>query len=146
MKIPKEKPTLSLILLLVLFCSYILHTNALTEEIEATPTNTNGIEIGELSMPQYMMLMLIFLKFVLLYAVGVLPLEIDLGGVWDPLSVDASGPLFNDGPPGPVAQNAQPDLRINAGRSIDNYYKEFDGNQSTVIPIYLCVVFNMRYE
>ena len=75
--------------LLLALLAYVLlkEAEALTEEIEATPTNTNGFEIGELSMPQYMLMMLIFLKLVLLYAVGVLPLEIDLGGLWDPDNV-----------------------------------------------------------
>ena len=53
-------------------------THCITEEIEATPTNSNGMELGELSMPQYLLMMLIFLKFTLLYAMGILPLEIDL--------------------------------------------------------------------
>ena len=55
------------------------------EEIEATPTNTNGIELGELSLSQLVLVMLVFLKLTLLYSVGVLPLEIDLGGMLDPL-------------------------------------------------------------
>ena len=54
-------------------------SSGLIEEIEATPTNTNGIELGELSLPQFALLMLIFLKMTLLYSVGVLPLEIRLG-------------------------------------------------------------------
>jgi len=53
------------------------------EEIEGTPTNTNGFEIGELSMPQYVFMMLVFLKLSLLYGSGVLPLEINLGALWD---------------------------------------------------------------
>ena len=56
---------------------------AVFEEIEGTPTNTNGFEIGELSMPQYVFMMLVFLKLSLLYGSGVLPLEINLGALWD---------------------------------------------------------------
>ena len=60
----------------------IQQSYALIEEVEATPTNTNAIELGELSLPQFIWLTIVFLKFVLLYAVGVIPLEIDLGGTF----------------------------------------------------------------
>lgn len=53
------------------------------EEVEVTPSNTNGVELGELSFMQFLLLLLIFLKFVTLYSVGVLPVEIDLGGLFE---------------------------------------------------------------
>ena len=67
--------------LFYVFC-VIKKCSALIEEIEATPTNSNGMEIGELSTLQFVILMLLFLKMTLLYAMGVLPLEIDLGCVY----------------------------------------------------------------
>lgn len=54
------------------------------EEIEITPTNTNGFEIGELSTLQFVVMMLIFLKLITLYSIGVLPFEVDLGGALPP--------------------------------------------------------------
>ena len=41
------------------------------------PVNTAGFQIGELSIPQYLFLMLVILQLTLLYAVGILPLEFD---------------------------------------------------------------------
>lgn len=90
-----RKQQLALICVVVAYV-FIKEAEALTEEIEATPTNTNGFEIGELSMPQYVLMMLIFLKLVLLYAVGVLPLEIDLGSVWYGTSFDSDDYNYDD--------------------------------------------------
>ncbi|KAF2350882.1 hypothetical protein FHG87_018359 [Trinorchestia longiramus] len=112
MWIPKEKERHGLLLAALLLSTVlVLQVHGLTEEIEATPTNTNGIEVGELSMPQYILLMLIFLKYTLLYAVGVLPLEIDLGGIWDP---DSATTLNGDDQP------------LDVRRSLDNHYAELD--------------------
>ncbi|CAL4062269.1 unnamed protein product [Meganyctiphanes norvegica] len=61
-------------------CVCTVGVQGLTEEIEITPSNTNGFEIGELSTLQFVVMMLIFLKLVTLYAIGVLPFEVDLGG------------------------------------------------------------------
>lgn len=69
--------TATSVLALWLLCAP--RAEAALEEIEATPTNTNGIEIGELSFMQLLLLMLVFLKLVTLYSLGVLPIEIDLG-------------------------------------------------------------------
>ena len=60
---------------------YVRETTAIAEDIEATPTNTLGLEIGELSFLQYIIMMLTFLQLVFLYSVGILPLELDLGGI-----------------------------------------------------------------
>ncbi|KAK3855683.1 hypothetical protein Pcinc_037929, partial [Petrolisthes cinctipes] len=54
-------------------------TEALFEEVEVDPSNTNGMELGEISFLQFLLGSLIFLKLVALYAGGVLPIEIDLG-------------------------------------------------------------------
>lgn len=66
-------------LILFLWLLFASRAEAALEEIEATPTNTNGIEIGELSFMQLLLFMLVFLKLVTLYSLGVLPIEIDLG-------------------------------------------------------------------
>ncbi|XP_071513686.1 uncharacterized protein [Panulirus ornatus] len=49
--------------------------------IDVTPTNTNGVELGELSGLQMVFLSLVFLKLVILSFLGVLPVTIDLGVV-----------------------------------------------------------------
>ncbi|XP_071513688.1 uncharacterized protein [Panulirus ornatus] len=66
-------------LLLLVGCSSVTYVSATFEEIEVDPSNTNGFELGELSFLQFVLGSIIFLKIVALYAVGVLPIEVDLG-------------------------------------------------------------------
>ena len=72
-----------LILFFIILIGIIKPIECTVEEIEATPTNTNGIELGELSLIQFILLIFVFLKLTVLYSMGVLPLEIDLGGMLD---------------------------------------------------------------
>ena len=60
------------------------------DEIEATPTNTNALELGDLSMPQFLVFCAVFLLVVTLYAVEVVPVEVDLGYFYG----TGSGDLF----------------------------------------------------
>lgn len=62
---------------------HVQETEALFEEVEVDPSNTNGMELGEISFLQFILGAIIFLKLVALYAGGVLPIEIDLGGKFD---------------------------------------------------------------
>ncbi|XP_045131000.1 uncharacterized protein LOC123516027 [Portunus trituberculatus] len=74
-----QPPPLLLLLLLLLLPLLLPVTEAAIEEVEITPSSTNGIELGELSYPQFLFACIIFIKLVTLYAVGVLPVEINLG-------------------------------------------------------------------
>lgn len=60
------------------------------EEIELTPPNTNGVYLGEFSLAQLVVFMIAFVKLILLYAVGVAPVEFDLGWFFG----TGSGALF----------------------------------------------------
>lgn len=64
---------------ILLLAWHLPQTKAAIEEIEATPTNTNAFELGDISMPQFLVFCLFFLAIVLLYAYGVVPIEVDLG-------------------------------------------------------------------
>ncbi|XP_071513685.1 uncharacterized protein [Panulirus ornatus] len=50
-------------------------------DIEVTPTNTNGFELGELSGLQMIFLTLAFVKLLALTFLGILPVDVDLGAV-----------------------------------------------------------------
>ncbi|KAL7637954.1 UNVERIFIED_CONTAM: hypothetical protein RMT77_011568 [Armadillidium vulgare] len=65
--------------ILTLYIILINETECAIEEIEATPTNSNGFFLGDISMPQFLVMCVIFLIIILLYAVGVVPIEVDLG-------------------------------------------------------------------
>ena len=65
----------------MLWCCLVRRASAAVEGFGMDPINMNGFEIGELSVPQYLFFMLVCLQLILLYAVGVLPLEFDFGGV-----------------------------------------------------------------
>ncbi|XP_042219456.1 uncharacterized protein LOC121864487 isoform X2 [Homarus americanus] len=67
------------VLPLLLGCTWLTLVQAVVEEIEVDPSNTNGFELGELSFLQFVLGCVIFIKIVALYAVGVLPIEVDLG-------------------------------------------------------------------
>ncbi|XP_066967047.1 uncharacterized protein [Macrobrachium rosenbergii] len=71
------------VVLVVLVSIFLVPVFGTIEEVEVTPTNTNGVELGELSFMQFVLFAIIFLKLVTLYTVGVLPLEIDLGAFVD---------------------------------------------------------------
>lgn len=66
-------------LTLLAICWLAVPVHGTIEEVEVTPSNTNALELGELSFMQFVLLALIFLKLVALYTVGVLPIEINLG-------------------------------------------------------------------
>lgn len=68
--------------LLCFLWTAVPQVEAAVEEIDITPSNTNGIELGELSILQLVFFVLLLLKLVTLYAVGVLPVEVDLGGTF----------------------------------------------------------------
>ncbi|XP_068247425.1 uncharacterized protein [Palaemon carinicauda] len=79
----KLKKMYSLVLVIIFICgASIPVADAMIEEMEVTPSNTNGIELGELSFMQLVLFALIFLKLSALYNVGVLPVEIDLGALF----------------------------------------------------------------
>lgn len=67
---------------LIAFATTVPEVDGAVEEIDVTPSNTNGIEIGELSLLQFVLFMLVILKLVTLYSFGVLPVEVDLGGTF----------------------------------------------------------------
>jgi len=68
------------VLSLLVYYHLIQQSVAIVEGLSMDPVNMNGFEIGELSMPQFVFLLLLVLQLILLYAVGVLPLEYDLAG------------------------------------------------------------------
>lgn len=68
---------LTLLLYMVPF-PFLTLVEAIFEDISIDPTNTYGMEIGELSFLQFILGCLIFLKLVILYVGGVLPVEVDL--------------------------------------------------------------------
>lgn len=78
----KELKVTTLLAIVVLFAllTRVPEVDAAVEEIDVTPSNTNGIEIGELSLLQFVFFMLAVLKLVTLYSAGVFPIEIDLRG------------------------------------------------------------------
>ncbi|XP_018026042.1 uncharacterized protein LOC108681512 isoform X3 [Hyalella azteca] len=123
MWITTEKARLWLLFVTLLTCAIIAEIKAMVTEVEATPTAINGLLIGELSVSQYIFFMLIFLKFTLLYAVGVLPLEIDLGGVWDP----NSRPLPGAVDPSRVGSS---EARSSFGRSLDHHDTKYNQTAS----------------
>ncbi|XP_018026041.1 uncharacterized protein LOC108681512 isoform X2 [Hyalella azteca] len=120
MRLRKEKQRLGLLLVLEVICALIVEVHAIAEEIEATPTNTNGVELGEVSMAQFILLLFVFLKLTLLYSVGILPLEIDLGGLWDP----ASGSVFGSHKSSSASSAAPSEVEV--GRSFDGYHAKYD--------------------
>ncbi|XP_042219454.1 uncharacterized protein LOC121864487 isoform X1 [Homarus americanus] len=52
--------------------------------VSVTPSNTLGFALGELSAAQMFLLAIAFLKIVILYAGGVLPIPVDLNKIWSP--------------------------------------------------------------
>ncbi|XP_076038031.1 uncharacterized protein LOC143023391 [Oratosquilla oratoria] len=78
-----QRSTLGLLLGFLAFFSWCPSLSwAITEDIEVTPTNTNGIELGDLTMTQFVFFMVVFLKLVTLYAMGVIPIEFDLSNAF----------------------------------------------------------------
>lgn len=75
----RKVATLLAIAALLALSTAVPEAEAAVEEIDVTPSNTNGIEIGELSLLQFVFLF-VLLKLVTLYSVGVLPIEVDLRG------------------------------------------------------------------
>lgn len=73
------KPSFLLLILLWLVCGVPHVAEAVFEEIEVQNSNSNGFELGELSLSQFVLGSLIFLNIVVLYTAGVLPIEVDLG-------------------------------------------------------------------
>ncbi|KAK8734110.1 hypothetical protein OTU49_006021 [Cherax quadricarinatus] len=68
------------VMVLLVFCSTcVTLVHATVEEIQVSPTSVYGFQLGELSWMQFIMGSLIFIMFVVLYAEGVLPVEVDLG-------------------------------------------------------------------
>ncbi|XP_068247426.1 uncharacterized protein [Palaemon carinicauda] len=82
-KTEREILSFAVVILVLIVSFFLVPVFGTIEEVEVTPTNTNGVELGELSFMQFVLFAFIFLKFVALYSVGVLPLEIDLGAVVD---------------------------------------------------------------
>jgi hypothetical protein len=69
-------------------------TNCLVEGIGIDPVNTLGFQLSEISVPQYLLFILVFLELVLLYTLGILPLEFDFSSVFANKGLDAT--LKND--------------------------------------------------
>ncbi|XP_045595598.1 uncharacterized protein [Procambarus clarkii] len=67
------------VVVLLVSTTWLAVVQAVVEEVEVDPTNTNGFELGELSFLQFVLGCLIFIEIVVLYSVGVLPIEVDLG-------------------------------------------------------------------
>lgn len=67
--------------IVVLGLLYPQPTDAVAEGIGMDPINVGGFQIGELSVAQGLLFVLVFLELVLLYAMGVIPVELDIGGV-----------------------------------------------------------------
>lgn len=76
----RKVATLLAIAALLALSTAVPEAEAAVEEIDVTPSNTNGIEIGELSLLQFVFFLFVLLKLVTLYSVGVLPIEVDLRG------------------------------------------------------------------
>lgn len=51
---------------------------AFIDAISITPSNTNGMTLGQLSWPQFLLLLIIFLQIVVLTVQGTLPLDVNL--------------------------------------------------------------------
>lgn len=69
-------------LIVLIVTAWNVHTSTgAVEEVQVTPSNTSGFQVGELSVYQYLILIMTFLKIVIMYAMGILPIEVDLGGL-----------------------------------------------------------------
>ena len=74
--------------ILCLLLSRTIPTEGAVESIDFTPSDTSGINLGELSVLQFVLFMLGALQLSVLYAVGALPFEFDLGAVVDKITGD----------------------------------------------------------
>ena len=73
---------------ILLIFSSVNRSDAAVESIDFMPLDTAGIYLGELSLLQFILLMLGSLKIALLYAMGALPFEFDLGELFEKLFSD----------------------------------------------------------
>ncbi|XP_018026040.1 uncharacterized protein LOC108681512 isoform X1 [Hyalella azteca] len=69
-------------------------TNCIVEGISMYPKSKHGFQLSEISVPQFLLLILVFLELVLLYTLGILPVEYDFSSNFAKKGLDAS--LKND--------------------------------------------------
>lgn len=92
-QIPKKKNPIYRILMMLFLSAALtsgpwkssapLGVSAVLTSISVTPSNTLGVSLGQLSLLQFVLMSVLFLKFVVLNAAGVLPVSVDFVDVWE---------------------------------------------------------------